>query len=149
MNFLNFKPSNHHIHLEIVKIAEVTEGKIIIPVGLKDKLGLYRVISTGPGFFDAASGKRLPMSCKAGDYALINPDNVTTLAYAGQKIHVVEDQHVLGTLEYNGEEGSLADETSMLPAELARQKSLDNPNTRVTDAVGAVWFNGARVHDPV
>jgi len=149
MKFLNFKPSNHYIHLEIVKIAEVTEGKIIIPVGLKDKLGLYRVINTGPGFYDAASGQRLPMSCKAGDYVLIDPEKVTTLAYAGQKIHVVEDQHVLGVLEYNGEEGSIADETSMLPSELARQKSVDNPNTLVTDTTGAVWRNGARVHDPV
>lgn len=147
--YLRFTPANHRLHLRVVRLSEAaTLAGILLPTNLeKEKLAIYQVVQAGPGFYDAASKSRLPMSCKDGDYVLMNPSTLVSMDYTGQRILIGEDQDVLGIVELiqipkdQLEAPVEAAEAAMSPAD-AREASKEGKLIR--DIEGNDWLGGHR-----
>lgn len=146
-NPVKFTPTHQNVHVEVVKITEAIRGKLIVPnTANLDRMGFFRVISVGPGYFDPGSRERTPMCCKPGDYVLVEPGLVKSFTYCGVAIQVVQDQDVLGVIQI--EDGDITIAGDGRPAfgpEDARALSMNDPTVEIVDSTGQRWVNGARV----
>lgn len=99
---MKFKPLHHFLHVEKVLLKDLkTKGGIHLPDNISEKSAVFRVISAGPGFFDVVSGKRVPMSVKAGDYVLCDVQQVVNVSYSGSDCHVVPETGVFGSVDFH------------------------------------------------
>jgi len=100
---MKFKPLHHFLHIEKVTFEELkkTKGGIVIPDNLKGDAAAFRVIATGPGFFDVMSASRVPMSVKPDDLVLINVHEVVNVGYAGRECLVCPETAAFGTITFD------------------------------------------------
>ena len=84
---MKVKPLNDRVLLKRIEQKQQKKGGIIIPDTAKEKPQEAEVVSVGDGKLDD-SGKRLPMTVKAGDRVLIGK-------YTGQDIKIDDEEHTI------------------------------------------------------
>lgn len=102
MQFMKITPCHHFLHVEKVNLADLkkTKGGILLPDNLKEKAAVFQVLAAGPGFFDSVAGKRVPMSVKAGDYVLLDVQQIVNASYAGTDCHICPETAVFAQVEF-------------------------------------------------
>jgi len=86
----------------IVKPAgkeEVTRSGIVIPDTAKEKPQEGEVLAVGPGRFDDAGAKRVPMDVKVGDVVLYSKYGGTEVKYSGEEYLVLSARDVLAVID--------------------------------------------------
>jgi chaperonin GroES len=84
---MKVKPLGDRVLLKRMEAEEEVRGGIIIPDTAKEKPQEALVVSVGDGKVDD-SGKRIPMTVKAGDSVLIGK-------YSGQDIKINDEEHTI------------------------------------------------------
>ena len=84
---MKVKPLGDRVLLKRIELQEQIRGGIIIPDTAKEKPQEAEVVAVGEGKFDD-SGKRVPMTVKAGDRVLIGK-------YSGQDIKIDDVEHIV------------------------------------------------------
>lgn len=101
---MKFIPFHHFLQVEKVLLKDLkTKGGIHLPDNLNEKALVFKVVAAGPGFFDVVSGKRVPMSVSAGDYVLVDVQQVVNVSYGGVDCHICPETAVFGAVEFKGE----------------------------------------------
>ena len=78
---------------------EVTRSGIVIPDTAKEKPQEGEVLAVGPGRFDDAGAKRVPMDVKVGDVVLYSKYGGTEVKYHGEEYLVLSARDVLAIIE--------------------------------------------------
>lgn len=101
---MKFMPFHHFLRVEKVLLKDLkTKGGIILPDSLDAKAAVFKVISTGPGFFDVVSGKRVPMSVHVDDYVLCDVTQIVNVSYTGTECLIIPETGVFGCVEFEGD----------------------------------------------
>lgn len=95
----SFIPVGHRILLKPDEVGEKTEGGIIIPPSLQDRMQLSEVICTvitmGPSCYNDPSHGKEPW-CKVGDRVHIVKHSAVLVVVNGEDHFVINDEDVLG-----------------------------------------------------
>lgn len=90
-----FHPTHHFIQVEKVALREVQPDKDV-----DDRSVVFRVVAVGPGFLDPMTGNRIPMSVAAGDYVVLDSEQIIGIGYLGINLMVCPETAVLGRVEF-------------------------------------------------
>lgn len=95
---MSFKPLNDRVLVKRLESEEKTAGGLFIPDTAKEKPSRGEVIAAGPGKSDD-SGKRVPMSVKAGDIVLFNKYAGTEIKLDGEEHLVMREDDILAIID--------------------------------------------------
>ncbi len=95
---MNFKPLNDRVLVKRLESEEKTAGGLFIPDTAKEKPSRGEVVAVGPGKCDD-SGKRAPMSVKAGDKVLFNKYAGTEIKLDGEEHLVMREDDILAIID--------------------------------------------------
>ena len=93
------KPLEDRIVVQPSDAETTTASGIVIPDTAKEKPQEGKVISVGPGRFDDAGAKRVPMDVKVGDVVLYSKYGGTEVKYSGEEYLVLSARDVLAIIE--------------------------------------------------
>ena len=96
---VNIKPLEDKIVVQTSEAEETTASGLVIPDTAKEKPQEGKVISVGPGRFDDAGAKRVPMDVKVGDVVLYSKYGGTEVKYSGEEYLVLSARDVLAIIE--------------------------------------------------
>ena len=74
-------------------------GRLVIPDTAKEKPQEGEVLAVGPGRFDDAGTKRVPIDVKVGDVVLYSKYGGTEVKYSGEEYLVLSARDVLAVIE--------------------------------------------------
>jgi chaperonin GroES len=106
--FMKIKPLHDWVVIRAVEAEELTAGGIIIPEAAKEKPQWGIVESAGPGSYETegkdvkAKKKFVPTEVKAGDRVLFEKYMAREFTVDHEKVVMVRESSVLGTLEHGG-----------------------------------------------
>jgi len=86
---MHFRPLHDRVVVRRLEGEEKTKGGIIIPDTAKEKPQEGEVLAVGPGRFDDAGAKRVPMDVKVGDVVLYSKYGGTEVKYHGEEYLVL------------------------------------------------------------
>src|SRR5450432_817717 len=89
------KPLEDRIVVRPLEAEQTTASGLVIPDTAKEKPQEGEVISVGPGRFDDAGAKRVPMDVKVGDVVLYSKYGGTEVKYSGEEYLVLSARDVL------------------------------------------------------
>ena len=95
---LNVTPLHDRVIVKPAASEEKTAGGIIIPDTAKEKPTQGKVISVGDGTIDE-TGKRRPLSVKAGDKVLFGKWAGTEVKIDNKDLLIVKESDILGIVE--------------------------------------------------
>ena len=95
---MHFKPLHDRVAIEVMPQEEKTAGGIIIPDTSKEKPTQGKVIAVGDGTIDE-TGKRRPLSVKAGDKVLFGKWAGTEVKINNKDLLIVKESDILGIVE--------------------------------------------------
>ena len=78
---------------------ETTASGLVIPDTAKEKPQEGEVLAVGPGRFDDAGAKRVPVDVQVGDVVLYSKYGGTEVKYHGQEYLVLSARDVLAVVE--------------------------------------------------
>ena len=78
---------------------QTTVSGIVIPDTAKEKPQEGEVLAVGPGRFDDAGTKRVPIDVKVGDVVLYSKYGGTEVKYAGEEYLVLSARDVLAIID--------------------------------------------------
>ena len=78
---------------------QTTASGLVIPDTAKEKPQEGEVLAVGPGRFDDAGTKRVPVDVKVGDVVLYSKYGGTEVKYAGEEYLVLSARDVLAVIE--------------------------------------------------
>src|ERR1700732_1443297 len=93
------KPLEDRIVVKPLEAEQTTASGLVIPDTAKEKPQKGEVISVGPGRFDDAGSKRVPMDVKVGDVVLYSKYGGTEVKYHGEEYLVLSARDVLAIIE--------------------------------------------------
>ena len=93
------KPLEDRIVVQPLEAEQTTASGLVIPDTAKEKPQEGKVISVGPGRFDDAGTKRVPMDVKVGDVVLYSKYGGTEVKYGGEEYLVLSARDVLAVIE--------------------------------------------------
>ncbi|HYS31394.1 MAG TPA: co-chaperone GroES [Streptosporangiaceae bacterium] len=93
------KPLEDRIVVRPLDAEQTTASGLVIPDTAKEKPQEGEVIAVGPGRFDDAGAKRVPMDVKKGDVVLYSKYGGTEVKYAGEEYLVLSARDVLAIIE--------------------------------------------------
>jgi chaperonin GroES len=93
------KPLEDRIVVKPLEAEQTTASGLVIPDTAKEKPQEGEVISVGPGRFDDAGTKRVPMDVKVGDVVLYSKYGGTEVKYSGEEYLVLSARDVLAVIE--------------------------------------------------
>ena len=93
------KPLEDRIVVQPLEAEQTTASGLVIPDTAKEKPQEGKVISVGPGRFDDAGSKRVPMDVKVGDVVLYSKYGGTEVKYSGEGHLVPAARDVLAIIE--------------------------------------------------
>ena len=94
-----FRPLHDRVVVRRIDPEAKTKGGIIIPDTAKEKPQEGEVLAVGPGRFDDAGTKRVPVDVKVGDVVLYSKYGGTEVKYAGEEYLVLSARDVLAIIE--------------------------------------------------
>lgn len=95
---MKIKPLHDRVIVKRIEEDQKTKGGIIIPDTAKEKPMEAEVFAVGEGKFDE-SGKRMPMSVKAGDRVLIGKYSGTEVKIDGIDHVIVREDEILAIVK--------------------------------------------------
>ena len=96
---VSIKPLEDRIVIRQVEAEQVTASGLVIPDTAKEKPQEGEVLAVGPGRFDDAGAKRVPMDVKVGDIVLYSKYGGTEVKYTGEEYLVLSARDVLAIIE--------------------------------------------------
>jgi chaperonin GroES len=93
------KPLEDRIVVSPLDAEQTTASGLVIPDTAKEKPQEGEVVAVGPGRFDDAGTKRVPMDVKVGDVVLYSKYGGTEVKYAGEEYLVLSARDVLAVIE--------------------------------------------------
>ena len=93
------KPLEDRIVVRPLEAEQTTASGLVIPDTAKEKPQEGEVLAVGPGRFDDAGAKRVPMDVKVGDVVLYSKYGGTEVKYHGEEYLVLSARDVLAVVE--------------------------------------------------
>ena len=93
------KPLEDRIVVQAVEAETTTASGIVIPDTAKEKPQEGEVLAVGPGRWDEAGTKRVPLDVKVGDIVLYSKHGGTEVKYSGEEYLVLSARDVLAVIE--------------------------------------------------
>ena len=92
---VNIKPLEDRILVQTLEAEQTTASGLVIPDTAKEKPQEGTVIATGPGRFDEAGEKRIPL----GDIVIYSKYGGTEVKYNGQEYLLLSARDILAIVE--------------------------------------------------
>ena len=96
---VNIKPLEDRIVVKPLDAEQTTASGLVIPDTAKEKPQEGTVIATGPGRFDEAGEKRIPLDVKVGDTVIYSKYGGTEVKYNGQEYLLLSARDILAIVE--------------------------------------------------
>ena len=96
---VNIKPLEDRILVQTLEAEQTTASGLVIPDTAKEKPQEGAVIATGPGRFDEAGEKRIPLDVKVGDIVIYSKYGGTEVKYNGQEYLLLSARDILAIVE--------------------------------------------------
>src|ERR1700748_2073212 len=93
------KPLEDRIVVRPLEAEQTTASGLVIPDTAKEKPQEGEVLAVGPGRFDDAGAKRVPVDVKVGDVVLYSKYGGTEVKYSGEEYLVLSARDVLAVVE--------------------------------------------------
>jgi chaperonin GroES len=93
------KPLEDRIVVQTLEAEQTTASGLVIPDTAKEKPQEGEVLAVGPGRFDDAGAKRVPMDVKVGDVVLYSKYGGTEVKYHGEEYLVLSARDVLAIVQ--------------------------------------------------
>ena len=93
------KPLEDRIVVRTLEAEQTTASGLVIPDTAKEKPQEGEVLAVGPGRFDDAGTKRVPIDVKVGDVVLYSKYGGTEVKYSGEEYLVLSARDVLAVIE--------------------------------------------------
>jgi chaperonin GroES len=93
------KPLEDRIVVRTLEAEQTTASGLVIPDTAKEKPQEGEVLAVGPGRFDDAGAKRVPMDVSVGDIVLYSKYGGTEVKYSGEEYLVLSARDVLAVIE--------------------------------------------------
>jgi chaperonin GroES len=93
------KPLEDRIVVRPLEAEQTTASGLVIPDTAKEKPQEGEVLAVGPGRFDDAGAKRVPMDVSVGDIVLYSKYGGTEVKYHGEEYLVLSARDVLAIIE--------------------------------------------------
>ena len=93
------KPLEDRIVVRTLEAEQTTASGLVIPDTAKEKPQEGEVLAVGPGRFDDAGAKRVPMDVSVGDVVLYSKYGGTEVKYHGEEYLVLSARDVLAVIE--------------------------------------------------
>src|SRR6202035_4449859 len=93
------KPLEDRIVVRPLEAEQTTASGLVIPDTAKEKPQEGEVLAVGPGRFDDAGTKRVPIDVKVGDVVLYSKYGGTEVKYSGEEYLVLSARDVLAIIE--------------------------------------------------
>jgi chaperonin GroES len=93
------KPLEDRIVVRPLEAEQTTASGLVIPDTAKEKPQEGEVIAVGPGRYDDAGTKRVPMDVKVGNVVLYSKYGGTEVKYHGEEYLVLSARDVLAIVE--------------------------------------------------
>src|SRR6201994_1549727 len=93
------KPLEDRIVVRPLEAEQTTASGLVIPDTAKEKPQEGEVLAVGPGRFDDAGAKRVPVDVKVGDIVLYSKYGGTEVKYSGEEYLVLSARDVLPVVE--------------------------------------------------
>ena len=88
------KPLEDRIVVKPLEAEQTTASGLVIPDTAKEKPQEGEVLAVGPGRFDDAGAKRVPVDVKVGDVVLYSKYGGTEVKYSGEEYLVLSARDV-------------------------------------------------------
>ena len=96
---MSLQPLDDRIVVRPSEAEEKTASGLVIPDTAKEKPQEGEVLAVGPGRYDDAGSKRVPMDVKVGDIVLYSKYGGTEVKYTGEEYLVLSARDVLAIIE--------------------------------------------------
>jgi len=96
---VNLKPLADRIIVEPIEKEETTASGIYLPETAKEKPQEGRVLAVGPGRWDDAGQKRIPLEVKAEDRVIFAKYAGTEVELDDQKVLILRESDILAIVE--------------------------------------------------
>ena len=96
---VSLQPLEDRIVVKPSEGEEMTASGLVIPDTAKEKPQEGEVLAVGPGRFDDAGTKRVPVDVKVGDVVLYSKYGGTEVKYAGEEYLVLSARDVLAIID--------------------------------------------------
>src|ERR1700690_3424414 len=93
------KPLEDRIVVRPLEAEQTTASGLVFPATAKEKPQEGEVLAVGPGRFDDAGSKRVPMDVSVGDVVLYSKYGGTEVNYSGEEYLVLSARDVLAVIE--------------------------------------------------
>jgi len=96
---VNIKPLEDRILVQPLDAEQTTASGLVIPDTAKEKPQEGKVLAVGPGRFDDAGEKRVPVDVKVGDVVVYSKYGGTEIKYEGEEYLILSARDVLAILD--------------------------------------------------
>jgi chaperonin GroES len=93
------KPLEDRIVVRPLEAEQTTASGLVIPDTAKEKPQEGEVVAVGPGRWDEAGTKRVPVDVKVGNVVLYSKYGGTEVKYSGEEYLVLSSRDVLAVIE--------------------------------------------------
>jgi len=96
---VSIKPLEDRIMVQPLDAEQTTASGLVIPDTAKEKPQEGKVLAVGPGRFDDAGAKRIPLDVKDGDTVIYSKYGGTEVKYNGEEYLLLSARDVLAIVE--------------------------------------------------
>ncbi len=96
---VNIKPLEDRILVQPLDAEQTTASGLVIPDTAKEKPQEGKVLAVGPGRFDDAGAKRIPLDVAVDDVVIYSKYGGTEIKYNGQEYLLLSARDVLAVVE--------------------------------------------------
>ena len=96
---VTIKPLEDRILVQTLEAEQTTASGLVIPDTAKEKPQEGTVIAVGPGRFDDAGAKRVPLDVQVGDVVIYSKYGGTEVKYNGQEYLLLSARDILAIVE--------------------------------------------------
>lgn len=96
---VNIKPLEDRIVVQPSEAEETTASGLVIPDTAKERPQEGKVLAVGPGRWDDAGTKRIPLDVQDGDTVLYSKYGGTEVKYGGEDYLVLSARDVLAVID--------------------------------------------------
>jgi len=95
---INIKPLEDRIVVRALDAEQTTASGLVIPDTAKEKPQEGEVLAVGPGRFNEAGDKRVPLDISTGDVVVFSKYGGTEVKYGGEELLVLSARDVLAVV---------------------------------------------------
>lgn len=96
---VNIKPLEDRILVQPLDAEQTTASGLVIPDTAKEKPQEGKVLAVGPGRFDEAGAKRIPLDVAVNDVVIYSKYGGTEIKYGGEEYLLLSARDVLAIVQ--------------------------------------------------